>query len=80
MVDRQGIPLAVTVSAANVNDYQILEATVDVIPAIRQPRGQPRRRPAKLHGDKGYDFGVKRRAQRARGIVPWLARYGIESK
>ena len=69
-----------TVSAANVNDCQMLEATVDAIPPIRQRRGRPRCRPAKLHGDKGYDFGVKRRALRARGIVPRLARRGIESK
>jgi len=80
VVDRQGIPLAVTVSAANVNDCQMLEATVDAIPPIRQRRGRPRRRPAKLHGDKGYDFAAKRRALRACGIVPRLARRGIESK
>lgn len=80
MVDRHGIPLAVTVSAANVHDSQMMEVTVDAIPPIRQRRGRPRRRPAKLHGDKGYDFGVKRRALRARGIVPRIARRGIESK
>lgn len=80
MVDGHGIPLAVTLSAANVHDSQMLEATVDAIPPIRQRRGRPRRRPTKLHGDKAYDFGVKRRALRARGIVPRLARRGIESK
>ena len=80
MVERHGIPLAVTVSAANVNDCQMLEATLDAIPPIRGRRGRPRRRPAKLHGDKGYDFAVKRRALRARGIVPRLARRGIKSK
>lgn len=80
MVERHGIPLAVTLSAANVHDSQMLEATVDAIPPIRQRRGRPRRRPAKLHADKGYDFGVKRRALRARGIVPRIARRGVESK
>jgi IS5 family transposase len=80
VVDRHGIPLAVTLSAANVHDSQMMEATVDAIPPIRQRRGRPRRRPTKLHGDKGYDFGVKRRALRARGIVPRIARRGIDSK
>jgi len=38
------------------------------------------RRPGKVHADKGYDFGVNRRALRARHIIPRIARRGIESK
>ncbi len=80
MVDRQGIPLTVQISAANVNEITMLEELVDGIPPIRRPVGRPRRRPRKLHADKGYDAPSKRRALRARGIIPRIARRGIESK
>ena len=80
MVDAQGIPLAVKLTAANVNDVTMLEATVDAIPPIRRPRGRPRRRPAQLHADKGYEGAAKRRALRARGIRPRIARRGVESR
>ncbi len=46
---------------------------------IRKPRGRPRKRPKKLHADKGYDFPRCREALRKRGITPRIARRGIES-
>ncbi|SNY61903.1 Transposase DDE domain-containing protein [Paractinoplanes atraurantiacus] len=49
--DRNGLPLTVVVSAANVNDSTMLEDVLDNLHAIRQPLGRPRRWPAKLHGD-----------------------------
>jgi transposase len=55
---------------------------VDAIPPIVGPRGKPgrpRKRPAKLHADKAYDAVEKRRALRARGITPRIARRSIES-
>jgi Transposase DDE domain len=55
VVDRNGIPLAVRLSAANVHDSTQLLPLVDAIPPIIGPRGtpgRPRKRPAKLHGDK----------------------------
>jgi transposase len=70
VVDRNGIPLAVRLSAANVHDSRWLEPVIDAIPSIIGPRGQPgrpRKRPAKLHADKAYDSSEKRRALRARG-------------
>jgi IS5 family transposase len=82
VVDRMGLPLAVTVSGANMHDSRRLEETVDAIPALRLPhrqRGRPRQRPTKLHADKGYDFPRCRQALRARGIIPRIARRGIES-
>ena len=79
MVDRGGIPLAVTLSAANVNDCQMLAATLDAIVPVRGQRGRPRQRPAKLHADKGYDYAFCRQLCRARGITPRIARKGIES-
>jgi transposase len=77
VVARMGLPLAITVSAANVHDSKLLEETVDAIPPLRlahRRRGRPRKRPVKLHADKGYDYPRCRRALRARGITPWTAR------
>jgi transposase len=81
-VDRNGIPLAVRLSAANVHDSKLLESLVDAIPPIVGPRGRPgrpRKRPAKLHTDKAYDCSDKRRALRSRGIAPRIARRGVDS-
>jgi transposase len=79
LVERTGLPLAVLVSAANVNDGQMLQAILDAIPPIRGRRGRPRKRPKKLHADKGYDYPTYRRAGRRRRITPRIARKGIES-
>lgn len=82
LVDHQGVPLAVLLSGANVHDSKLLEPLVDAVQPIRRPVGQPgrpRKRPAKLHADKGYDYPAKRRALRARGITPRIARKGLES-
>src|SRR5215208_4143111 len=79
VVDRQGIPLAVLLTAANVHDGTVLEEALDAVPPIRQPRGRPRRRPTRPHADKAYDYPRCRRACRKRGVVPRIARRGIES-
>jgi transposase len=82
VVDRNGVPLAVAVSGANVHDSKLLEVTVDAITPLHLPgkrRGRPRRRPDKLHADKGYDYPRCRQALRRRGIIPRIARRGIES-
>ena len=82
MVDRNGVPLAVRLSAANSHDSTQLLPLVDAVPPIIGPRGKPgrpRKRPAKLHADKAYDSSDLRRALRARGITPRAARRGIGS-
>jgi transposase len=79
VTDRTGIVLAVGLSAANRHDSTMLERMVDAVGPIRGRRGRPRRRPAKLHGDKGYDYPRCRRALRRRGITPRIARRGVES-
>jgi transposase len=81
-VDRHGIPLAVGLSAANTHDSMLLEAVVDAVPAVKGPRGRPgrpRKRPAKLHLDKAYDYPRCRRALHRRGIAPRIARRRVES-
>jgi transposase len=79
ITERTGLPLAVAISAANVHDSLALERLVRSIPPIRSRRGPRRRRPAKLHGDKGYDYAHLRAFLRGRGIIPRIARRGIES-
>jgi IS5 family transposase len=71
--------LAVGLSAANTHDSMLLEAMVDAVAPVKGPRGRPRKRPAKLHLDKAYDYPRCRRALRRRGICPRIARRGIES-
>ena len=56
-----------------------LVPTLDAIPPVRGRRGRPRRRPGKLHADKGYDYARCRRDCRARGIKPRIARRGVNS-
>ena len=68
-----------TLSGANVPDNRRLVVTLDAVPPIRQPRGRPRQRPHKLHADKAYDDRALRWALRQRGIIPRLARRGIDS-
>lgn len=79
MVDRTGIPLAVVLTGANRHDSMALTDVADAIHPVRQKRGRPRKRPAKLHADKGYDFDRCRRDLRARSITPRIARRGVES-
>ena len=53
--DGQGVPLAVRLTGANRNDSQEALALVDAIPPLQGERGRPRRRPACVLGDRGYD-------------------------
>ncbi|WP_341770878.1 transposase [Burkholderia ambifaria] len=50
-------------------------------PRSATPRlnGQPRKRPSKLHADKGYDFARCRRYLRQRSIKARIVRRGVES-
>jgi len=79
VVDRNGTPLAVCLSAANRHDSMLFEELIDAIPPIRRPRGRPRKRPAKLHADKAYDNRRCRQALTRRHIKVRIARRGIES-
>ena len=75
--------MAVALSAANTHDSVLLEQVIDAVPAVKGPRrrpGRPRKRPVKLYLDKGYDYPRCRRALRARGITPRIARRGIEPR
>jgi len=81
VVDRNGVPLAVKHSAANVHDSKMLEEMVDTIQPIRGPRsrsGRPRKRGIKARiARRGVDSSE--RLGRHRWVVErtlsWLNRY-----
>jgi transposase len=82
VVDRNGIPLAAKLSAANDHESRLFEALIGAIPPLRRPPGRPgrpRQRPAKLHADKAYDYPRCRRYLRRRGIGCRVARRGSDS-
>ena len=79
ITERTGLPLSIGISGANLHDSQALEPLVRGIPPIRSRRGPRRRRPAKLHADKGCDYDHLRRWLRKRGIRHRIARKGVES-
>ena len=80
VTDARGTPLGVLLTGANRHDSPLMAATLDAIPPLRSGRrGRPRRRPGKLYADKAYDAKARRQECRARGIVPRIARRGIES-
>ncbi len=78
LTDGGGLPLVVGVSAANLHDSQGFVPLVTGIPAVRSRRGPRRRLPVKVRADKGYDYPELRRFLRDRGVVPRIARRGIE--
>jgi hypothetical protein len=55
------LPLSVILTGANVHDSKIFEGLIEGVEPIRTPSGIPRRRPDKIHADKGYDFPTAER-------------------
>lgn len=72
------MPLAALLSPANRHDSVLFEALLDAVPPIRTPAGRRRKRPTKLHADKGYDDKKCRAACRRRRITHRIARKGVE--
>lgn len=66
-------------TAANVHDSKVFEELLDSVPPVKGARGRPRKRPGKLHADKGYDYPRCRRFLRKHGIKARIARRGVES-
>jgi transposase len=67
-------------SAANLHDSQQLIPLVAALPTVAKKRGRPKWKPGKLHADKAYDSQALRAWLCAQGILPRIARRGIESK
>jgi transposase len=78
-VDRSGIPLAVMLTGAQVHDSKVFEALVDGVEPVKSAKGRPRKRPNKLHADKGYDYPRCRTFLRRRGIKARIARRRVDS-
>lgn len=79
ITERTGLPISVGISGTNLHDSQALIPLAKGIPPIRSRRGRRRRKPGKLHADKGYDYPHLRRWLRGRGITHRIARKGIET-
>jgi transposase len=78
MTDAQGVPLAATVTAANVNEVtQIFRVLTAMTPVGGKP-GPARQRPERLQGDRGYDSEPARQLLRWLGITPVLAERNTE--
>jgi transposase len=78
ITDAQGIPLAATVTAANVNEVtQVLQVLAEIPPVGGKP-GPKRQKPERLQGDRGYDSEPVRRVLRWMGITPILAARNTE--
>ena len=54
LTEADGTPLVVRTTPANVNDETQLPALLQAMPAVRGPRGRPRRRPGSIFGDRAY--------------------------
>jgi len=74
LVDATGIPLAWTLTGGNRNDVTQLIPLVERVPPVRGKVGRPRRLPACVTADRGYDHDKYRRELRRRGIKPEIAR------
>ena len=79
-VEARGLPLAVRLSAANVHDSKRFIELLEAIAPIGGLQGRPRKRPDKVHADKGYDYPHLRAYLRRKGIAPRIARRGIDSR
>lgn len=78
LTDAHGLPLALTLTGAHRNDVTQLLPLLDGVKPIAGKVGRPRKRPKVLLADRGYDHDKYRRALRARGIKPVIARCGTQ--
>jgi transposase len=78
LTDAQGIPLAATVTAANVPDVTQTFQVLTAMPAVGGKPGPKRQKPDRLQGDRGYDSNPVRQLLRWLGITPILAARNTE--
>ncbi|HZA24863.1 MAG TPA: IS5 family transposase [Dehalococcoidia bacterium] len=69
LTEGNGLPLAFLVTAANVAEVTVGLKVVDRV-RVPRPQGRPKKRPASLGADKGYDSADFRHGLRRRGIQP----------
>jgi transposase len=78
MTAAQGIPLAATVTVANVPDVTQTFSVLTTMPPVGGKPGPPREKPDRLQGDRGYDSEPARKLLRWLGITPILAKRNTE--
>jgi transposase len=78
LTDARGIPLAATVTAANINEVTQVFQVLGAMPPIGGKPGPKRQKPERLQGDRGYDAEPVRKRLRSRGIIPVLAERSTE--
>jgi IS5 family transposase len=69
----------VTLTAASEHDSVQFEGLIAALPTVKQQYGYRRKRPDKVHADKGYDLPRCRGFLTKRGIRARIARRGVES-
>ena len=74
MTDAQGIPLSVTVTAANVNEISELLHLITSMPPVGGKPGPKREKAERVQGDTAYDSEPHRKLLRWIGITPLLAK------
>ncbi|MGW1203695.1 transposase [Streptomyces cyaneofuscatus] len=78
ITERTGLPISVGISAANLRQPGTRPTGEGPTAGPVPPRTR-RRKPGKLHGDRGYDDSHLRRWLRERGTTHRIARKGVES-
>jgi transposase len=78
VVDGNGTPLAVELTAANVNEVTRLVPQVASIPPVRGKAGAPLTKPKLVMADRGYDSDANRMALSGKGIRTEIARRNTE--
>ena len=73
LTDANGIPLAATLTAADVPDVVPVMGVPTAMPPVGGTPGPEREKPDRLQGDRGYDSNPRRKLLRWPGIVPELA-------
>ena len=74
IVDADDVPLVVMTTPANVNDEVMLPPLLGAMPAVRGPRGRPRRKPGMIFGDRAYGTAAMIALVVSLGVGCFLAR------
>ena len=80
ITDARGIPLASSVTAANVNDITQLAPLYNKIPAVAGKVGHPKKKPDAVQGDLAYDSEPHRQGLQQMGVKPVLPERGIDDQ
>ena len=80
ITDANGVPLASSVTATNVNDVTEMAPPVNKLPEVAGKVGHPRRRPDALQGDLAYDSEPHRQGLREMGVGPILPEREIDDQ